>query len=346
MPHNPVVLAREMAPLFDLKTWDALSDGERGAVADHLTERLAARGWEVEEPLALRRFGPPESPRSVLQWRDPRTRMTFSLIPGGTFRPGYGPELLARYHELCLRVEGVEYTPSPSRETPVFASERPYNLRRKPPVKVRPLLMACELVPAILPGVQDGPDRREGGGDREDRSATGWEEMYPYLGDNLSVRWPRVEAVLGRFGWALPSSAEFEWALRGGVDSLFYWGDEPPDFVGAAPVRGGRSGAEQVSFDAVMSSRFDPDRERAWPWCNRFGLAAMLAEGTWCAPATAPGDQFPLIVRGGAACFYPWQDCGEWVLLLNAVESRLAPETDYADHNAIRPVIRLDFSEP
>src|SRR6185437_14530348 len=104
----------------------------------------------------------------------------------------------------------------------------------------------------------------------------------------------------------------------------------------------------KASFDAIMSASFAPDRPRIWPWCNRFGLAAMLPRQTWCARSTVPGDPSPLITRGGAAHCYPWQGCGEWMALLSAVESRAEGETislnpllPWEVKAAIRPVIRL-----
>jgi hypothetical protein len=67
----------------------------------------------------------------------------------------------------------------------------------------------------------------------------------------------------------------------------------------------------------------------------------MLGGGTWCQPSEREGDANPLILRGGAATSWGWQGCKEWLLLLNACESRQAITTNYADHNAIRPVVRL-----
>jgi hypothetical protein len=129
-----------------------------------------------------------------------------------------------------------------------------------------------------------------------------------------------VEPLLERFGWDLPTTWEFEWALRGGVDGLFYWGGPPPLFQDpeAELAQSGPLTLDEV-FKAVMTHAFPPDRPRNWPYCNRFGLAAMLGAGTWCQPSTTEGDPAPVIVRGGAAMCWGWQACKEWLLLLSFV---------------------------
>jgi len=346
MPDARVAIDPSMAHHFRLDAWDALDDGGRLALGDHLAERLQAHGWDVPEPMTLGTFGPPDSPRSVLQWREPGSGMTFSLVPGGTFRPGYDEAQLARLAELRREGGGdVEedeaggYDRGEPGQTTVFGSEAPCDLRLKAPVEVPPCFMATELVRPALPGLRSVvrlPDilfeARKGG-------------RYWFLGDAILFGWDQVEPVLDHYGWSLPTSAEFEWALRGGTDSLFYWGDKLPGFMeldaGPAFRRSGGEAASRfrAAFDPMMSASFDPERARAWPWCNRLGLAAMLPLGTWCAPSAVPGDPDPFfIVRGGAAYCYPWQGCGEWELLLNAAETR--PQED--DDAALRPIIRLE----
>jgi hypothetical protein len=320
-----VPIAAEMLALLQLDAWNGLDDDSRLALGDQIARRLEAHGRGVDEPLALRRFGPAGSEQAVLQWRDPGTGLHFSLIPGGTFRPGFDEDLMARYDQLRRQLGPVgEEAASEDDEPPghalLMGSDRACDLRRKAPVTVAPLLMAAELAPASIPEIRDLLN-------------IPWIEytcqQFEFRGYNASVVWDRVDAVLERLGWSLPTSSEFEWALRGGVDSLFYWGDEPAEFMTAWC---------EPSFDQVMSTRFDPDRPRSWPWCNRFGLAAMLAQGTWCAPSPDPDDAAPLVVRGGAADYWPWQNCGEWLLLMNAVESHQRPM--WSD-NCLRPVIRL-----
>jgi len=279
----------------------------------------------------------------VIQWRERGTGMTFSLIPGGTFQPGYEDALLDQLRVLYRRVTAERLGASEAeiaRDNPellempdeilVLGSDAPCELRLKPRVTVPPFLMATELVQSTLPGLDAFVDLSP---------LAKRQEAYPFLG-GVRLPWPQVEPVMQSYGWSLPTSEEFEWALRGGVRSLFYWGDEPPLFLEDGFGTVYSEDELQKSWDAVMSSSFAPDRERSWPWCNRFGLAAMVAQSTWCAPSRVPGDPYPLIVRGGAASSWPWQACGEWVSLLNAVECRLPLGPCYAESASVRSIIR------
>ena len=347
-----------------LDAWNGLADTDRRIVADHLVERLEVAGWELAGPPEVCECGPPGQPQPVLQLRDARTGLLFSLVPGGTFRPGYGPDLLGRYAEVYQIVEGWKaernddpdieegqrWEPEPPETTCTFASRRVCDLRRKPAVTIEPLLMAADLVTAAIPGLQEMAGELRGY----------WADNWKRSAADYSVwqmGWEKVEPVLKHFGWELPTSAEFEWALRGGVDSLFYWGNELPRWMaeerdqmdreiaaerGVPPPepRAGRSDPA-TTFDATMSYSFPPDRPRTWAWCNRFGLAGMLGARVWCRPSEEPDDPTPLVIRGGAAMSYPWQACGEWKSFLNAAEGRLSLTSNYADHNAIRPVVRL-----
>jgi len=273
--------------------------------------------------------------------------MTFSLIPGGTFQPGYDDALLKQLHVLyrkvtinCLGESEDEIASSHpewlemSEIIPVFASKVPRDLRLRPPITVSPILMATELVQSTMPDFDRFVDLS-----RSSRSVKRL-AAHPFLG-GVNLRWPQVEPILQHYRWSLPTSEEFEWALRGGVSSLFYWGNEPPLFLreGYGSVYSAKEC--QASWEALMSSSFAPDRERTWPWCNRFGLAAMVAQSTWCTPTRVPGDPFPLIIRGGAADSWPWQACGEWVSLLSAVEGRRPLGACYADLAAVRPIIHI-----
>jgi hypothetical protein len=333
---SPVPIAAETLALLQLDAWNGLDDDSRLALSEHIARRLEAHGWGVDEPLALRRFGPAGSEQAVLQWRDPGTGLPFSLIPGGTFRPGLDEDLMAHYDQLRRQLgphgeEAASEVDEPPGHALPMGSARACDLRRRAPVTVAPLLMAAELAPASIPEIRDLLD------------IPGIESMcqqFEVRGYNAEVGWDGVDAVLERLGWSLPTSSEFEWALRGGVDSLFYWGDEPPEFM-TTEWSEATSASCEASFDQVMSTRFDPDRPRSWPWCNRFGLAAMVAQGTWCASSRDPNDAAPLVVRGGAADYYPWQNCGEWLLLMNAVESYQGSRWNVNFIACFRPVIRL-----
>jgi hypothetical protein len=341
MPDAAIVIEPSMAHNFGLEAWDALDDDSKRVLGDYLSERLQANGWDVAEPMTLTTSGPPGELRSVRQWREPASGMTFSLIPGGTFRPGFDEAQIGRVAELMRHYLGED--DEDESDGPDLGS----SLDLKAPVDVFPFFMADELVRPSLPGLRTVAKLPEDA--FEGKALYG----YDFMGDAVEFPRDQLEPVLDHFGWSLPTSAEFEWALRGGVSSVFYWGDDFPEFMEDVdvgwrkPVRPDQARA-RASFDAILSAAFDPDRPKEWPWCNRFGLAAMLARSTWCAPSTDPDDPEPLIFRGGAAHLYPWQGgCFEWMMLLNASESRSHVTADPKDFlaipatGAIRPMIRL-----
>lgn len=133
-----------------------------------------------------------------------------------------------------------------------------------------------------------------------------------------------IAELLEEHRWSVPSSHEFEWAILGGRKSIFHWGDEPRSYL--------------------ASKRLDaPPDSTKWPECTRFGLTDPLAEVTWCQPKT--GGQ-PIVSRGGARTYSPWQDCLEWLLYLTAASGRhpVIEEFGMRFRGAVRPVIRFQPS--
>src|SRR5439155_1673841 len=104
-----------------------------------------------------------------------------------------------------------------------FASEAPCDLTEKPEVRVEPFLFAADLVTPCVPGLRDVA------GTLDPYWAERWQRGAERF-ECWQTRWPGVQPALERFGWELPTTWEFEWAVRGGVDGLFYWGDPPPLF--------------------------------------------------------------------------------------------------------------------
>lgn len=352
VPVSACILAR-----LELAAWNALADGERYALGRELVNPLAAAGYSFGSP-AVRGHGP-QREQPVLELRDLRTRESFALVPGGRFAPGYDAAELAAYLRIhqrlfgwaearpwtdqdCLtgRPEDYEHYDPPER-TCLIGREPRCDLRLQAKQAIAPFLMSVLPVRCstwglgrVLPDVAAS----RAGGPRMPRS------QVPAF-----VRWPQTRPLLEAFRWALPSSAEYEWALRGGTRGVFYWGDDLPAFVlkeGAfvKPSREERRRAEEragVVFDDLMLWGFDPERPRVWPYANRFGLAGMLAWVTWCARLEVKRDRFPLVVRGGAINWWGWQQCGEWKLLLSAAEGRVRSLGDFGDANLVRRVIRL-----
>ena len=298
MPDAAFPIEPSMAPRFRLEAWDALDDDGRRrpgriplraasgpglgrARADDPDDRRAARRVPIGPPVARTGLGPDllDDP-----WGDvPAGLRRLPVDPGrGIDPPGFrGGGRRGRY-------EGPAVDPS---------------LGLKPPVDVAPFFLATELVRPSLPGLRAVAKLPE--------DAAKGKALYGYdfTGDAIEFPWNQVEPVLDHFRWSLPTSAEFEWALRGGVSSVFYWGDDFPEFmedvdVGWRGAVGPDQARAKAAFDACLSAAFDPDRPREWPWCNRFGLAAMLPRNTWCAgldrarrPGAAdhPGGRGPLL---------------------------------------------------
>lgn len=349
---SPVSVPADVLADCALERWPFLPTERREAVAAELAQALAASGYTLH--LWRMEAHGPEGEQPVLIFTDAETRLDFALIPGGTLLPGYDEAAMQRYRAIYTIVErrdhGEEWDEDFDEEIEerllaqtidrpkVFASEAPCDLRRKSSVSIAPFLMATLPAVAKMPG--------------------------------MSLRWERVAPMLGRYGWEVPTTHEWEWAAQGGRSGIFYWGDEVPRFVVNCIVHYaqdeeeaeeyGRRSAEMdaqieaewpdeervlltnaVRFEDVMELQFPASKTYRWPAANRFGLVGLHSWGEWCAPSEDPDEPFPLIVRGGAGGCFPWQICGEWMLLLSAAERRLSIKTDYADSNVVRPVILL-----
>lgn len=320
-----VELPREVYDSLSLDVWESLDEAKRTAVVEEITRALSDSGRALRS-LGQRGFGPKRAPLVVAQWCDEATGVPFSLICGGTFSPGYRREQIRQAHiDHEASYDDDEDRPAlrPRRPKVIhpYQSQLPCNLGRKPPVKVAPFLLASEPMLCGTPDLERSLDLSK------------TRHYYPFKGEPAPnqgrmpfyVMWSEVATLLRRYRWSLPSSAEFEWSLRGGRDTLYYWGERPPD---AASPR-------------VMGPlSFDFEHPHAWPWCNRFGLAAPLIHRTWCLPRADPDEAFPLISRGGTES-YPGQECGEWWLFCSAVECRECLDDDFNFGRVLRPSIRF-----
>ena len=124
----------------------------------------------------------------------------------------------------------------------------------------------------------------------------------------------------------LPSEAEHERAMRGMATSALTWrGDDQPDGDWMA----------EVSKDHL---------------CNGFGLQMFglypeLCSDVWAPKYTgAPTDgrprlgKGPRVIRGGAIMLAPWQGCGEWHLLTNAMRTSAK---DWKYFHSVRPALGI-----
>jgi formylglycine-generating enzyme required for sulfatase activity len=292
--------------LASVSSWAAASGSRREAIAAGVAQAL---GREFA-PESLQPFAGASWP--VAMFRHKPSGLRFSLVPGGAFDMGLSQreEQLIRQHAESLA--GVErFSDEVGNLLEDLEVMRP--VRR---VAIQPFL-ACQ-------------------------QPLGTSQLRFLAGRSKSVRNKRalqqpavadlgvIADILESSPFRLLSEAEWEYASRGGTEAELTWrGHLLPD-------------------EAFMASVADLPPDDA---ANAFGLAAFglfpeLCADAWCADegagayADAPVDgtprlgSGPRVVRGGAWMLSPWQACGEWQLLCNAVRG-----TQQAwDH---RPALRL-----
>lgn len=116
-----------------------------------------------------------------------------------------------------------------------------------------------------------------------------------------------IGALLRSATFRLPSEAEWEHACRAGSTTPFFWGSELP---------------------------VQPNSHRNALGLSELGNHPEACEGPW---RDSPASSMPSAianwwpVRGGAAAVYPWQDCGEWLLMLSGWRWAVDPEGDRLD---------------
>lgn len=110
--------------------------------------------------------------------------------------------------------------------------------------------------------------------------------------------------ISSRLGCRLPLEAEWEYACRGGTETLFPWGDALP------------SAAELGKWlDLEKPSSLE---------ANLFGLRGLFS-GDWCMDEyrESHADDAKVVsgsyvVKGGGSFFWPWQNSGEWIWCMPA----------------------------
>ncbi len=154
----------------------------------------------------------------------------------------------------------------------------------------------------------------------------------PYHLDQLNhplvVKQEEAQRFAASLGCRLPYEREWEYACRGGTETLFCWGDELPEETELK---------EWVSKDF---SGLQPLR------ANGFGLYSLFS-GEWCVDKWKPSHRDDenaaadvFVVRGGGGDLWPWQ-CDEWGMCISAFRF---PSTDLLEHGCAS--FRLVYAAP
>jgi formylglycine-generating enzyme required for sulfatase activity len=227
--------------------------------------------------------------------------VVFRVIPGGTFTMGLSDE------EAAVLLSDEARAADTNNELAYLDQQAPW-MRPAHAVTLRPFLLAA--APAT------GAQLRALGlaeSDADDDRLFAGPDQVTYLDP------AEVPALVGAHGFRLPSEAEWEHACRAGTTTPFFWGTDRPDRPNA---RANPLGLVELGNHCELTAdlwhmSYDgaPADGRAWlddPWRSDEGKTL-------------------LVKRGGAATCYPWQECGEWELMLSALRAPVDPAGDSID---------------
>jgi len=274
--------------LADLGTWRETDANRQQQIAEAVAAGCADRGLRflgLEETApagaTLTQTKPSDSPLRIAVFEHAGTKQRLSLIPGGSYVRGFS--------------EGEEGV---VREAAAVAKKE----------------LAAE--------AEEG-----------DPNPGNYYEEYEYLFDQAKTMRPAVEVRVGPFlafqaasepfspdeatavfeelPFRLLSETEWEYFSRGGKQSELSWrGDALPQEAWFEETQEG--GASLANAFGGWGFGLFPEA------CSDVWTASYEGAPTDGTPRTGEG---PRVVRGGAAMIYPWQACGEWQLLCNAVRS-------------------------
>jgi hypothetical protein len=284
------VIKSDFYALEKLELWLNLSNKEQDAVVREVEEWL--RGEYVHQYTSS--YGNNPSLR-VPTFRHLLTGLEFNLIVGGWFKMGFSVQEEEAVRRLT---EGKNFF------LDCFDFMRPVQM-----VRVRPFLISR--FPILNSFAQEHLELESD--DFISEFAENEGDIVP-----ASLTRERIDVLVEKFGFRLPSEAQWEYAYRGGTSTLFYWGNDLPD--------------AQDLEKKILLYEFS-DREMCRKAANPFGLVGMSV-GEWCADSYRPdysdasGNDLPVagrppyVARGGAAMAWPWQGCDEWIMCLSAMRER------------------------
>jgi formylglycine-generating enzyme required for sulfatase activity len=284
------VIKSDFCALEQLEQWLSLSEDEQDAVVRDLEEQL--RGEYVHQ-YTLSYTNQPSF--RVPTFRHQQTGLEFNFIIGGQFNMGFSAQEEAAVKRLMNGKKLYLDT---------FDFMRPVHS-----VQVQPFLISR--FPLLNNFAQEhlalySDDFISDFAEKET-------DIVP-----ASLTRERIEVLLEKFGFHLPSEAQWEYAYRGGTTTLFYWGDEIP--------------SDEVLEQKILLYEFS-DSEKCKAAANPFGLVG-ISVGEWCEDSYRPDytkaseNELPVIkqplyvVRGGAAMAWPWQEGDEWIMCMSAMREK------------------------
>jgi formylglycine-generating enzyme required for sulfatase activity len=232
--------------------------------------------------------------------------VVFRVIPGGVFSMGFSEAELATLGSPAAREADT------SNELSYLDGNAPGAMPAHE-VCVRPFLLAA--APATgrqLEALGLEPEALDAEGEPVDRLFSG-PDRVTYVDPS------EVPTLLDESPLRLPSEAEWEHACRAGTTTPFFWGDARPDRPTALanPL-----GLVELGNHPELCADF---------WHSNYQSAPVDGRAWVDDPWLKEGREPRLVSRGGAAGCYPWQECGEWMLLLSAMRGSVSVRDDSLD---------------
>lgn len=263
-----------MTEIFDHRQWAALPLEEAARITRDLS--IPDRFSFVE--IRQYRSGVP-----IATFQDVSSGLNFNLIPGGEYSKG----LSRAEREAASRIPGCRMDVLDSLAAPETVSVEPFFITQTP-LQQAFVSQHVELSDLLFrPEFADDPD-----------------DPAP-----IYMAREELQPLLDEFRMSIPNEAQMEFALRGGTQSLFWFGSTLPD--------------EETLGSDILVSVFHEETLSDVAKANPFGLYGSLV-GCWCSDVLAgagPGSPSRPghVIKGGAAIFWPWQGGSEWMLCMSSM---------------------------